>query len=199
MEPQDRTAICPHIHSLSSVRVAGYLPVISPQASQDVGFAAAFRRIPSQLRVALVEHELDDAGILERFSRKPIALLGILGTDTSTAQLVTGIATGRWRWNFTLRLYSIRYWVPFSSCIVPFLMLTGVRGQRRLTKKMEDRSNTSSGGRWMEVASIEDILDPIKPVFPRFCTFSEIFTTSRKIEVRVRKFETSPLVSAHPS
>ena len=38
--------------------------------SGDIGFAAAFQRL------ALVDHELDDAGVLEAFSRKPLALLG---------------------------------------------------------------------------------------------------------------------------
>ena len=48
-----------------------------PQGPQDIGFAAALRRLPWQLRAALVEHELDDAGVSEFYPRKPIGILGI--------------------------------------------------------------------------------------------------------------------------
>ena len=65
----------------SSLRMSGHPTVLFPQGSGDVGFAGAFRRLPEPLRVALVEHELDDAGIFEAFPRKPLALLGILGAD----------------------------------------------------------------------------------------------------------------------
>ena len=75
--------------------MSGHPTVLFPQGSSDVGLAAAFRRPPEPLRVALVEHVLDHAGILEAFPRKPLALLGILGAETArTATLDTGMPTG---------------------------------------------------------------------------------------------------------
>ena len=65
----------------------------SPQSIQDIGFAAALRRLPQQLRAALVEHELGDAGVLEFYPRKP---LGVLLQDacTTTVLAATGGGTG---------------------------------------------------------------------------------------------------------
>ena len=50
----------------SSLRMSSHPTVLFPQGSGDVEFAAAFRRLSEPLRVALVEHELDDAGLLKR-------------------------------------------------------------------------------------------------------------------------------------
>ena len=65
----------------------------SPQGIQDIGFAAALRRLPHQLRAALVEHELDDAGVLEFYPRKPLGVLGLQDACT-TVLAATGGSTG---------------------------------------------------------------------------------------------------------
>ena len=65
-----------------------------PQGIQDIGFAAALRRLPQQLRAALVEHELDDAGVLELYPRKPLGVLGSHDACTTTVLAATGGGTG---------------------------------------------------------------------------------------------------------
>ena len=66
----------------------------SPQGIQDIGFAAALRRLPQQLRAALVEHELDDAGVLEFYPRKPLGVLGLQDACTTTVLAATSGGTG---------------------------------------------------------------------------------------------------------
>ena len=61
-----------------------------PQGIQDIGFAAALRRLPQQLRAALVEHELHDAGFLEFYPRKPLVVLGLQDACTTTVLAATG-------------------------------------------------------------------------------------------------------------
>ena len=67
-----------------------------PQGSQDIGFTAAFRRLPWQLRAALVEHELDDARVLEFHPWKSIGILGLHGERTTAVLGATGGGTGVW-------------------------------------------------------------------------------------------------------
>ena len=66
----------------------------SPQGIQDIGLAAALRRLPQQLRAALVEHELDDAGVLEFYPRKPLGVLGLQDACTTPVLAATGGGTG---------------------------------------------------------------------------------------------------------
>ena len=66
----------------------------SLQGIQDTGFAAALGRLPQQLRAALVEHELDDAGVPEFYPRKPLGVLGLQDACTTTVLAATGGGTG---------------------------------------------------------------------------------------------------------
>ena len=66
----------------------------SPQGIQDIGFAAALRRLPQQLRAALVEKEVDDARVLVFYPRKPLGVLGLQDACTTTVLAATGGGTG---------------------------------------------------------------------------------------------------------
>ena len=59
----------------------GTTAVLLPQGSGDIGFSAAFRRLPMLVQEALAEHGLDDAGILESFPRQSPGLLGMVSGD----------------------------------------------------------------------------------------------------------------------
>ena len=162
----------------------------------DVRLSSGSFSSPSHLRVALVEHELDDAGILESFPRKPIALLGIRGTETTTTQLVTGIAAGSGAGSLRsggtvsgIGLFLIFLFISLPFPPSPFLVLyrsfLGLDCCARTTASHEEDGKSIP----MEVASIEEILDPIKPVFPMIRNILRDFQKHPKIELTLpRKF-----------
>ena len=75
--------VCGEITTPSLFRYKQLLAVSRPKppstAVPDVGFRAAFRRLPPAVRVGLVEHGIDGPGLLKGFPRRPLELLG-LGT-----------------------------------------------------------------------------------------------------------------------
>ena len=95
-----------------------------PQGSQDIGFTAALRRLPCQLRAALVEHELVDAGGSEFHPRKSIGILGLQGERTTAVLGATWWCYGRryWVWLTPALLTVPISFLGYSAFILPIFV-----------------------------------------------------------------------------
>ena len=90
-----------------------------PQASQDIGFAVALRRLPWQSLAALVEHEPDDAGILECYPRKPIGILGLQSEKTAAVLDSTRGGTGA-SFGYGLVPMPVLFLIFYCFLVLPF-------------------------------------------------------------------------------
>ena len=88
----------------------GTTAVLLPQGSGDIGFSAAFRRLPMLVQEALAEHGLDDAGILESFPRQPPGLLGMVSAATRSAAIADSSTGPGTTVRMGIAVSGITYW-----------------------------------------------------------------------------------------
>ena len=171
----------------------GTTAVLLPQGSGDIGFSAAFRRLPMLVQEALAEHGIDDAGILESFPRQSPGLLGMVSAGDEKCSYCR-FFYGAWydstygycwqRGYFFLFFPSSSLSLPLLSCSLSFCVL-GVSARIKCSicfcfSRTASHEESGRQDEWscgvQRIAMIEDFSWD----FPRFADFASFSKNSKK-------------------
>ena len=177
----------------------GTTAVLLPQGSGDIGFSAAFRRLPVLVHEALAEHGINDVGILEIFSatvaRPPGD--GKRGDEKcSYCQFFHGAWCDSTYGYCSIRYHSLAAWLflsifPFfvslssSAFLFPLLLCSRCFGQDQVQYLFLFQQDGVSRRKWktgrVELRGFRGLRRlRISKGFPTFCRFREFFKNSKK-------------------